>query len=103
MKRLWLGAVALGLAGYWPADLLAAVASTQSVLFVPLGRQFTAGSVIELRNAAGDIILEHAGETAFSRIGFTSPRLELGSAFFVYINGTRVAGTTLRGMITTAR
>jgi len=76
--------------------------STQPVLIVPLGRQFAAGSVVELRDTAGRTILKHAAETAFPTVGFTSPVFRLGSSFFVYVNGARVRNVTVNSIVTNA-
>jgi len=76
--------------------------STQPVLIVPLGRQFAAGSVVELRDTAGRTILKHAAETAFPTVGFTSPVFRLGSSFFIYVNGTRVRNVSINSIVTNA-
>lgn len=76
--------------------------STQPVLIASLGRRFASGSVVELKDPAGRTVLEHAGETAFNMAGFTSPAFELGSSFYIYVNGTRTSSVVINGIVTNA-
>ena len=76
--------------------------STQPVLIASLGRQFAAGSIVELRDTAGRTVLEHTGETAFSTLGFTSPAFEPGGAYSIYVDGIRVSNVAITGIVTNA-
>ena len=74
--------------------------STQPLLYVSHGKNYPAGTVIELKDSKGNTLLRYAAQTAFSVSGFSSPGLTVGETYGIYIDGENVRNVTLSGMIT---
>ena len=74
--------------------------STQPVLFVSYARQQSSGSVIAVKNSAGNTVLEYTSKTAYSYSGFTSPYFRTGETYSLFINGSKRADIRLTGIIT---
>jgi len=73
--------------------------STQPVLFVSYNRQQAAGSVIAIKDARGNTLLEYTSKTAYSMSGFTSPSFKTGETYSLFINGAKRVDVRLTGVI----
>ncbi|MDR2657735.1 MAG: carbohydrate-binding domain-containing protein [Oscillospiraceae bacterium] len=69
--------------------LSVAAESTQPVLLARFGQAVDAGSVIELRDEAGGVILALESEIACSASGFSSPDMSPGETVSVWVNGVK--------------
>jgi len=80
--------------------LSASQSSTQPVLFVSYNRQQPSGSVIAVKDARGNTLIEYTSKTAYSMSGFTSPSFKVGETYSLFINGEKNADVRLSGIIT---
>jgi len=74
--------------------------SIQPVLLVAYNRQQPSGSVIAVKDARGNTLLEYTSKTAYSMSGFTSPSFKVGETYSLFINGEKNADIRLTGIIT---
>jgi hypothetical protein len=77
-----------------------ASSSTQPSILISYVKQYAAGSVIEIRDADDNILLEHTAPTTFSMSGFTSPMFEIGESYGLYIDGELIIKITLSSVNT---
>ena len=75
--------------------------SAQPSILVSYTTRQTSGSVIAIKNPAGDVILEYTSKTSFSISGFTSPQFKIGETYSLYIDGEKRTDIKLNGNITT--
>jgi hypothetical protein len=74
--------------------------SAQAVILVSYGARQASGSVIEIRNAAGEILLEYTSRTDYTTSGFTSPSFRIGETYSLFIDGEKKTDIELEGIIT---
>jgi hypothetical protein len=74
--------------------------STQPVLLVSYTELQAAGSVIAIKDAKGNTLLEYTSGMDYSMSGFTSPSFALGETYSLYINEQKKTDATLAGTIT---
>ena len=76
--------------------------STQPVILVSYTRQQASGSVIAIKDAAGNTLLEYTSRNAFYMSGFTSPAFRTGSTYSLFINNQKRVdiriGSTITGI-----
>jgi hypothetical protein len=75
--------------------------STQPTLLVTYNQQLPTGTLIEIRDASGNTLLDYTAKTAFLMSGFTSPGFAIGKTYSLYINRGKVRDITLNSVITT--
>jgi len=73
--------------------------STQPILFVSYNRQQAFGSVIAIKDARGNTLLEYTSKTTFTYSGFTSPSFKNGETYSLFINGEKRVDVRLSGVI----
>ena len=76
--------------------------STQSIISVSYTRQLPSGSLIEIKNAANNVLLSYTAQNAFSMSAFTSPDFIRGETYSLFINGEKTNDITLNALITSA-
>jgi hypothetical protein len=74
--------------------------STQPVILVSYAQEQVAGSVITLKTADGDALLEYTSRNAYMLTGFTSPSLQPGETYTLFIDGEKKTDITLNGTVT---
>ena len=74
--------------------------STQPTLLVSYTQQQASGSVIAIKDAEGNTILEYASAIAFSMSGFTSPDFVVGETYTLYIDGEKKVDIELTSGVT---
>jgi len=74
--------------------------STQPIIVITSIGLWASGSVIDVRDMDGNILLEYASRNAFSHMGLTSGRFRVGETYALYINGQRRLDIPLAGMVT---
>ena len=74
--------------------------STQPVLLISYTGQHDPGSVICIKDADGNIVLEDTSKIDFYMSGFTSSLFEIGGTYSLYINGEKLSDIILTDMIT---
>ena len=74
--------------------------STQPSLLVSYKSQQPSGSVIEIKSADGETILEYTTAIAYTMSGFTSPSFAIGETYALYIDGEKRVDITLDGTVT---
>jgi hypothetical protein len=74
--------------------------SAQPTLLVSYTRQQASGSVITIKNASGDTILEYTSAVAYSASGFTSPDFVAGEVCALYIDGEKKLDIELMSGVT---
>ena len=74
---------------------------TQPVLLVSYTQQKGSGSVIAIKDAKGNTLLEYTSNTACSMSGFTSPSFAVGETYSLFVDGEKLADIKLNGMVTT--
>jgi hypothetical protein len=74
--------------------------STQASLLVGYTAQNAEGSVITLKDANGNTVLEYTSRIAFSASGFTSPVFTQGQTYSLWINGEKRSEIQLSGVVT---
>ena len=73
----------------------------QPVLLVSYTQQKGSGSVIAIKDAKGNTLLEYISKTACSMSGFTSPSFTVGETYSLFVDGEKLADIRLSGMVTT--
>ena len=89
--------VAVGSAGMAQA---ATSDSTQNSVLMGVGNQ-SAGTVVELRNAAGENLLSFTPAKSFAAVFFSSPDLAQGETYTLYLGGSKYGGFTQSAVVTT--
>jgi hypothetical protein len=74
--------------------------STQAVLLVSYREQIAAGSLIEVMDSNGNVLLSYESLTACSMSGFTSPSFVIGETYSLAINGMKRCDVGLVGVVT---
>jgi hypothetical protein len=74
--------------------------TTQAVLLFTYSGQHPAGSVIELKDAAGTILLAYEARMPFSLSAFSSENMADGETYSVWLDGEKLADATLSGLTT---
>lgn len=74
--------------------------STQPVLIVSHTAQQAEGSVVSLRNESGQLLLENTSLQAYSESAFSSPELQVGGTYGIYIDGEKKTDVTLNAITT---
>jgi hypothetical protein len=74
--------------------------SSQPVLLVSYTEQYDEGSLIALKNAAGNTLLEYTSRIAFSASAMTSPEMEVGETYTIFIDGEKRADIILTELST---
>jgi hypothetical protein len=74
--------------------------STQAVILVSYGARQASGSVIEIKDAAGEILLEYTSKTDYTMSGFTSPLFKIGEMYSLFIGGEKKTDIKLESLIT---
>ncbi|MDL2258128.1 carbohydrate-binding domain-containing protein [Eubacteriales bacterium OttesenSCG-928-K08] len=69
-----------------------------------LNFQFTnaqeAGTVIEVMDAKGDVIIKHTADKDFKAVALSSPQMKDGESYTIYANGDEIYTVTLSGTMT---
>lgn len=73
----------------------------QPVLWVSHVEEQAMGSTVSLRDQAGNILLEVTARKAYVQSAFTSPELQIGSTYGVYIDGVKKLDVTLTDVMNT--
>ena len=74
--------------------------STQPVILVSYTANQSQGSVISIRDRAGNTVLSYTSEVPFSVSGFTSPAFRIGETYTLFINNARQTDILLGSAIT---
>ena len=74
--------------------------STQPAILVSYTQQQTSGSVIEIKDVSGKVILEYTSDLAYTMSGFSSPDFVIGGRYTLYIDGVKKTDITLNGVVT---
>ena len=74
--------------------------STQPTLLISYTEQQVSGSVIAIKNANGNAILEHTSTIDYSVSGFTSPAFTIGETYTLYIDEVEKIAVTLSSSVT---
>ncbi|MDR1321605.1 MAG: carbohydrate-binding domain-containing protein [Gracilibacteraceae bacterium] len=74
--------------------------SAQAVLLVSYTQPQAAGSVIALKDAGGETLLEYTSKTGYTASGFTSPALTVGETYALFIDGEKKTDIRLQDLIT---
>jgi hypothetical protein len=74
--------------------------STQAVLLVSYSAQQAVGSVIAVKDANGNTLLEYTAKNAYTASGFSSPSLRVGETVALFIDGEKRTDIQLSGVIT---
>ena|GEM_PF-111616 len=74
--------------------------STQALLLVSYNAQQQAGSIITLKDAKGNTVLEYTSKTAYSASGFTSPSFKQGETYTLFIDNKKRLDITISGLVT---
>jgi hypothetical protein len=74
--------------------------SSQPVLLVSYTAQYDEGSLITLKDAAGNTLLEYTSRIAFSASAMTSPEMKVGETYTIFIDGEKRADITLTELST---
>lgn len=90
--------VAVGASGM--AESLGTTSSINNVSIFLASAQ-KAGTKIEIKNSAGEIILSHTSLKAFSHIAAGTEKFEEGETYTLYLNGTKTESFTINGIVTT--
>ena len=69
--------------------------STQPTILVSYSQQQVSGSVITMKDANGDILLEYTSAISYTLSGFTSPSFIVGETYTLYIDGEKKVDITL--------
>ena len=77
--------------------------STQPVILVSYTRQQASGSVIAIKDFAGNTLLEYKSRNAYAMSGFTSPSFETGNTYSLLINGQKRVDIPINNMVTSIR
>ncbi|MDR1328413.1 MAG: carbohydrate-binding domain-containing protein [Oscillospiraceae bacterium] len=75
-------------------------ASTQAVILVSYSAEQPSGSVIEIKDAAGNTLLSYESRTSYSMSGFTSPEFCIGETYSLYSGGEKKTDILLSGTVT---
>ena len=62
--------------------------STQASLYVTLGSVAEAGTVVHVQTAEGESLVTFEPANAFDVVVFSSPELEAGESYEIYLGGT---------------
>ena len=90
--------VAVGASGM--AESLGTSSSINNVSIFLASAQ-KAGTKIEIKNSAGEIILSHTSLKTFSHIAAGTEKFEEGETYTLYLNGTKTESFTINGIVTT--
>lgn len=90
--------VAVGASGM--AESLGTSSSINNVSIFLASAQ-KAGTKIEIKNSAGEIILSHTSLKTFSHIAAGTEKFEEGETYALYLNGTKTESFTINGIVTT--
>ena len=90
--------IAVGASGM--AESLGTTSSINNVSIFLASAQ-KAGTKIEIKNSAGEIILSHTSLKAFSHIAAGTEKFEEGETYTLYLNGTKTESFTINGIVTT--
>jgi hypothetical protein len=74
--------------------------STQASLLVSYTARHEAGSVLSLRDADGNVISEYASRTDYTASAMSSPDMETGRGYALYIDGEKIADIELSELVT---
>ena len=74
--------------------------SAQPVILVSYASQQTSGSVITIKDARADTLLEYKSQINYSVSGFTSPSFNIGETYTLYIDGVKKTDIKLNGAVT---
>ncbi|MDR1134663.1 MAG: carbohydrate-binding domain-containing protein [Clostridiales Family XIII bacterium] len=73
--------------------------STQPVILVSYSQRQASGSVIAIKNANGETLLEYTSKTDYTMSGFTSPSFKIGETYSLFIDGEKKTEITLENII----
>lgn len=74
--------------------------STQPSLLMTFSTSQQAGTIISLRDSAGNIIISHQSAKAFNSAAFSSPELKTGEKYSIFTGDNKVVEFTLENMVT---
>jgi len=74
--------------------------STQPVILVSYTRLQASGSVIAIKDAAGNTLLEYTSRNTYSMSGFTSPAFKTGNTYALFIDNQKKVDIRISSMIT---
>ncbi|MCL2016774.1 MAG: carbohydrate-binding domain-containing protein [Defluviitaleaceae bacterium] len=69
--------------------------STQPVLMVTFPQRLAAGTLVELRDFGGNLLLSHVAENSFPASAFSSSVFEIGESYLLYVDGERISEVLL--------
>ena len=72
--------------------------SAQNVVIVSGSGQ--AGSMVEIRDAAGSVLVSWTVPKSFSVVTFSMPEITVGETYAVYVDGTQAASAECTGVVT---
>lgn len=72
--------------------------SAQNVVIVSCSGQ--AGSTVEVRDAAGSVLVSWTVPKSFSVVTFSMPEITVGETYAVYVDGTQAASAECTGVVT---
>ena len=75
-------------------------ASTQPLLRVSYFQQYPIGTLLTIKDADGNTLLEYTSKVAFSASGFSSPAFALGETYALYINDEKLLDITVASTTT---
>lgn len=74
--------------------------SIQPIIIASFNQRQLSGTVIEIKDAGGSVLLSYTAPQHFIISAFSSPDFITGETYSLYINGTRTMGTVLDRIIT---
>ena len=74
--------------------------STQPVILLSHARQHPSGSVIEIKDSNGKVLLDYTSRVAFYMSGFSSPSFKIGGTYSLFINGEKQTDIKLNTIVT---
>lgn len=75
--------------------------STQNALMVYFSATQNAEQTVTLKDADGNVLLEHTPSKAYQTVVFSTSSLKIGSTYKVYVNGSEITSVTLADSVTT--
>lgn len=82
------------------AESLGSISSVFNIS-VYFGSAQSAGTLLEIKDSAGNTILSHTSKKAFSHAAIGSTDFALGSSYSIYLNGTKYKDFTISDIVTT--
>ncbi|MDR2506164.1 MAG: hypothetical protein LBD16_08705 [Oscillospiraceae bacterium] len=78
-----------------------ASSSSQTTILISYDSQQASGSVITLKDANGETVAEYTSRIAFTASCITSPKLEQGQTYTLFIDGVKRTDITISSLVTT--